>query len=63
MSSHESEQPRIDDDTTPDDTVDGTAAGNPIAGVEADEADVEAAVEPDDKPFEVDGPEASAGHA
>jgi hypothetical protein len=63
MSSHETDPPRIDEDTTPDESVPGTAAGEPTAGVEADEAEVEDAVEPDDKPFEVDGPEASAGHA
>lgn len=63
MTSDENDKPRIDEDTTPDDSVTGTAAGDPIAGVEADEAEVEDAVEPDDQPFEVDGPEASAGHA
>jgi len=46
---------RITDDTTPED-VDGTTEGNPIAGVEIDEAEKERAVEPDDNAQEVDGP-------
>jgi len=53
--------PIPDDEAT--DAVDGTRAGNPIAGVEIDEAEKERAVEPDDKPQEVDGPQASGGHA
>lgn len=39
----------------------GTAAGNPVAGLEIDAADADAAVEPDDRPQEVDGP--ATGHA
>ena len=53
--------PISDDEATSE--VDGTAAGNPIAGVEIDEAEAEHAVVPDDKPQEVDGPQASGGHA
>lgn len=51
---------RIDASITPDE-VDGTPEGNPIAGVQIDEADKDKAVEPDDNAFEVDGPQ--VGHA
>lgn len=51
---------RITDATTPE-GVDGTTEGNPIAGVELDDAEHERAVEPDDRAFEVDGP--ATGHA
>ena len=39
----------------------GTAAGNPVAGLEITPEDAESAVEPDDRPQEVDGP--ATGHA
>ena len=39
----------------------GTAGGNPIAGLEIDPEDAESAVTPDDRPQEVDGP--ATGHA
>ena len=46
---------RITDATTPE-GVSGTTDGNPIAGAEIDEAELENAVEPDDNAQEVDGP-------
>lgn len=49
---------RITDATTPE-GVDGTTDGNPIAGVEIDEADLANAVEPSDDVQEVDGPQQS----
>jgi len=51
---------RINASTTPE-GVDGTTEGNPVAGVEIDEAAKEEAVQPDDNAFEVDGPQ--VGHA
>jgi hypothetical protein len=63
MSEQQNEPERSDADLTPDDDVEGTAQGAPTAGAEIDEAEAERAVEPDDGAFEVDGPEASAGHA
>ena len=61
MSENQIDPERIDDDVTPDEEVPGVTSGNPIAGVEIDEQDLEDAVEPDDNAFEVDGPQ--AGHA
>ncbi|GAA5144033.1 hypothetical protein GCM10023340_10860 [Nocardioides marinquilinus] len=63
MSEHQNEPERIDADVTPGPEVEGTAAGAPTAGSEMGVAEHDEAVEPDDKAFEVDGPEASAGHA
>ncbi|QCW49390.1 hypothetical protein FE634_01290 [Nocardioides dongxiaopingii] len=57
----EQHEPESAADTAPGGDVPGTEGGNPIAGVEIDEAEVEQAVEPDDNAFEVDGPQ--AGHA
>ncbi|RLV49636.1 hypothetical protein D9V37_06870 [Nocardioides mangrovicus] len=56
----EQQPERIDADITPDDSVDGTATGNPVAGVQIDEQEAERAVEPDDNSaLEVDGPQQS----
>lgn len=52
---------RIDDPVTPDDSTDGTAAGDPVAGAKISEEAKDEAVEPDDNAFEVDGPQ--VGHA
>lgn len=68
MSHHEDDdKPRADatstDATGTEHEDAGTSGGSPIDGVRIDEAEAERAVVPDDKPQEVDGPEASAGHA
>ena len=39
----------------------GTAGGNPVAGLEINPEDAESAAVPDDRPQEVDGP--ATGHA
>jgi hypothetical protein len=63
----DAEKPRADatgtDATGTDHEDAGTSGGNPVAGVTISEEEAEQAVTPDDKPQEVDGPEASAGHA
>ena len=63
MPDDETTPERIDAATTPGPEVDGTADGNPVAGVEMSEKQKDEAVKPDDAAFEVDGPQASAGHA
>ena len=45
----------------PEHGEEGTASGNPVAGLEIDPADREEAVEPDQSAMEVDGP--ATGHA
>jgi hypothetical protein len=45
----------------PEHGTQGTAAGNPVAGVEISTADLDASVEPSQDVQEVDGP--SVGHA
>ena len=45
----------------PEEHTEGTAGGNPVAGVEIDQADRDDAVEPDQGAMEVDGP--ATGHA
>ena len=45
----------------PEEHTQGTASGNPVAGVEIDQADRDDAVEPDQGAMEVDGP--ATGHA
>lgn len=52
---------RIDDDIKADLDVDGTAEGIPTAGTDMTDAQVEEAVEPDDKALDLDGP--TPGHA
>jgi hypothetical protein len=45
----------------PEHGTEGTAAGNPVAGLEIDPSDRSEAVEPDQGAMEVDGP--TVGHA
>lgn len=58
MTAEHPENPeRIDADVTPDEDVDGTETGNPIAGVRIDDDELERAVTPEDNSAqEVDGP-------
>lgn len=60
MSEEQINPDRADADLTSD-GEEGTAAGNPIEGVEMSPEEQAKAVEPDDDALEVDGPQ--AGHA